>query len=287
MLLALYVSVFILSSCDVKSPIYNTDHPGQGKVTLTTDWTDRGEGVDKPVAYIVELDGYCEEAKTDLHMLDKAFDPGNYTLYTYSNVEELSVSNGTATLRTVPAPDGASGTYVEPLSGWLLAATLPVSITADTKHAFTVSTHQHSRQLTFLIEPDEAVQDMVMGVTASLSGVAGAWDLAGNQSVGAPATVSISFTRITEGTHAGKWQGAVLLLGITGNSQQLTLTVTPPSGTLPFAVNSDLSTELAGFNADKKTPLSLSATIGMFEIGPGASGIITDWEKDSFVIDAE
>lgn len=41
-------AVLSLIGCDVKDPIYNTAHPEQGTLTLTTDWSGIGEGLTAP-----------------------------------------------------------------------------------------------------------------------------------------------------------------------------------------------------------------------------------------------
>lgn len=51
-------SLIIPAACDVKDPIYNTAHPEHGAVTLSTDWSGRGEGLAVPESYTVETGGY-------------------------------------------------------------------------------------------------------------------------------------------------------------------------------------------------------------------------------------
>ncbi len=46
-----------LASCGEKGPTYNTDHPEHGKITLTTDWSQRGEGIDIPGSHHVRANG--------------------------------------------------------------------------------------------------------------------------------------------------------------------------------------------------------------------------------------
>ena len=41
--------LFSLGGC-VKDELHDTPHPDTGKVTVTVDWSDRGEGVDIPAA---------------------------------------------------------------------------------------------------------------------------------------------------------------------------------------------------------------------------------------------
>ena len=45
----------LLTSCDVKDPIYNTPHPDHGIVTGVTEWSQRGEGVGRLAACVCEV----------------------------------------------------------------------------------------------------------------------------------------------------------------------------------------------------------------------------------------
>ena len=45
------------TSC-VKDELHDTPHPDTGKVTVTADWSDRGEGVDIPAEWTVTMGGY-------------------------------------------------------------------------------------------------------------------------------------------------------------------------------------------------------------------------------------
>ena len=55
-------SVLLLASCDVKDPIYNTPHPNHGIVMGLTEWSQRGEGVEVPAEYLVEVSGTTNTA---------------------------------------------------------------------------------------------------------------------------------------------------------------------------------------------------------------------------------
>ena len=46
------MAALLLSSC-VKDELHDTPHPDTGKVTVTVDWSDRGEGVDIPAEWTV------------------------------------------------------------------------------------------------------------------------------------------------------------------------------------------------------------------------------------------
>ena len=69
----------LLSSC-VKDTLYDTPHPDTGKVTVTADWTDRGEGVDIPAEWTVTMDGYTGTETEATHTPDYLFAPATTPL---------------------------------------------------------------------------------------------------------------------------------------------------------------------------------------------------------------
>ena len=79
------------------------------------------------------------------------------------------------------------------------------------------------------------------------------------------------------------------LLGIAGNLQRLTATLTYSNGNpQPTELESDLTSALADFNADKTEPLTLGGTIAKTPTEAGVEAGITDWEKiDVGGVDAE
>ena len=81
----------------------------------------------------------------------------------------------------------------------------------------------------------------------------------------------------------------VRLLGIAGDAQRLTATLTyTDSNPQPTSLNSDLTSALNGFNDGKTSPLTLGGTIAETPGEAGFTGEITDWETvDGGGVDAE
>ena len=257
------------TSC-VKDELHDTPHPDTGKVTVTVDWSDRGEGVDIPAEWTVTP--------------DYLFAPGSYTLAAYNTPENITVSGTTATV----APETGNGTYISNAPGWLLTSVQEVTVVADTDYELTAAMHQQVRQLTLVIEPTGDAADRIESIEGALSGAAGTMDFA-TGTYGAASDVALHFTKITEGDDAGKWTATVRLLGITGSTQILTATLTYSNGNpQPTELESDLTAALADFNADKTEPLALGGTIAETPTEAGVEAGITDWEKiDGGGVDAE
>ena len=262
----------LLSSC-VKDELHDTPHPDTGKITVTADWTDRGDGVDTPAEWTVTMGGYTGTETGATHAPDYLFNPGNYTLAAYNIPEDITISGTTATV----APETGNGTYISNAPGWLFTSVQEVTVEADTDHDQTAAMHQQVRQLTLVIEPTGDATDRIERIEGSLSGAAGTLDFAAG-TYGAASDVALHFTKITEGEDAGKWTATVRLLGITGNTQTLTATLTYADGNpQPTDLESDLTAALVDFNADKTVPLTLSGTIAETPTEAGVAATITDW----------
>ena len=261
-----------LGGC-VKDELHDTPHPDTGKVTVTADWSDRGEGVDIPAEWTVTMGGYTGTETGATHSPDYLFNPGSYTLAVYNPADGITVSGMTA---AVAAADGG---FIVNTPGWLFTSVQEVEIEADTDYSLTAVMQQQVRELTLMIEPAGDAADRIESIGGTLSGAAGTLDFA-TGTHGTPSEVELHFTKITEGDDAGKWMATVRLLGIAGDAQRLTATLTYTDGNpQPTSLNSDLTSALNGFNEDKTTPLTLGGTVVETPGEAGFTGEITDWEE--------
>lgn len=269
------------TSC-VKDELHDTPHPDYGKITVTADWSDRGEGVDIPAEWTVTMGDYTGTETGATHSPDYLFSPGNYTLAAYNTPEGITISGTTA------AVNAADGGCIVNTPGWLFTSVQEVAIEADTDYSLTAIMRQQVRQLTLVIEPTGDAANRIESIEGTLSGAAGTLDFA-TGTYGTPSEVELRFTKITKGDDAGKWMATVRLLGIAGNLQRLTATLTYTDGNpQPTALESDLTTALDGFNDGKTEPLTLGGTIAETPGEAGFTGEITDWETvDGGGVDAE
>ena len=270
-----------LGGC-VKDELHDTPHPDTGKVTVTADWADRGEGVDIPASWQIVMGDYTGTETGATHSPDYLFNPGSYTLAVYNPADDIMVSGTTA---AVAAADG--GCIVN-TPGWLFTSVQEVAIEADTDYELTAVMRQQVRELTLMIEPAGDAADRIETIEGTLSGAAGTLDFA-TGTHGTPSEVELHFTKITDGDDAGKWTATVRLLGIAGDAQRLTATLTYTDGNpQPTSLNSDLTSALNGFNDGKTSPLTLGGTIAETPGEAGFTGEISGWEKvDGGEVDAE
>jgi hypothetical protein len=196
-------------------------------------------------------------------------------------VSNLPVVNKTATVATIPAPAGQPGIWLDPQPGWLFSGRLQETVEADKDYAFTVPMMQQVRELTLIIEPTGGTAHKIESITATLSGVAGTLDI-DSDTHGSPSNVALSFTKITEGTDAGKWSATVRLLGVAGSEQKLTGTIRFTGGAPgDMPLESDLTTDLATFNQKKNEPLTLGGTVTETPTETGFTVTINDWNKET------
>lgn len=270
-----------LGGC-VKDELHDTPHPDTGKVTVTADWSDRGEGVDIPAEWTVTMGDYTGTETGETHAPDYLFNPGSYTLAVYNPADGITVSGMTA---AVAAADG--GCIVN-TPGWLFTSVQEVEIEADTDYSLTAVMHQQVRELTLVIEPTGDAAERIESIEGTLSGAAGTLDFA-TGTHGTPSEVKLHFTKITEGDDVGKWMATVRLLGIAGNSQRLTATLTYTDGNpADTSLESDLTAALDSFNDGKTAPLTLGGTLAETPDEAGFTGEITGWETvDGGGVDAE
>lgn len=273
--------LFTLGSC-VKDELHDTPHPDTGKVTVTADWTDRGDGVDIPAEWTVTMGDYTGTETGATHSPDYLFTPGSYTLAVYNPADGITVSGTTAAVAA--ADDG----FIANTPGWLFTSVQEVAIEADTDYELTAVMHQQVRQLTLVIEPTGDAADRIESIVGTLSGAAGTLNFA-TGTHGTPSEVELRFTKITSGDDAGKWTATVRLLGIAGDAQRLTATLTYTDGNpQPTSLNSDLTAALDDFNNDKTTSLTLGGTLAETPDEAGFTGEITGWETvDGGGVDAE
>ena len=277
----------LLSSC-VKDTLYDTPHPDYGKIAVTADWSARGEGIDIPATWTVTMGDYTGTETSATHAPDHLFAPGSYTLAVWNPAEGITVSGTTATIAAATGNRAGTDAFVDNAPGWFFTHTEQVSIEKDKDYPLTAVMQQQVRELTLMIEPAGDAADRIESIEGTLSGAAGTLDFA-TGTHGTPSEVELHFTKITEGDDAGKWMATVRLLGIAGDAQRLTATLTYTDGNpQPTSLNSDLTSALNGFNDGKTAPLTLGGTIAETPGEAGFTGEITDWETvDGGGVDAE
>ncbi len=261
----------LLSSC-VKDTLYDTPHPDHGKITVTADWSARGEGIDIPATWTIAMGDYTGTETTATHAPDYLFAPGSYTLVAWNPAEGITVSGTTATVAPASGSQ-TTGTFIDNAPGWFFTHAEQVSIEKDTDYPLTAAMQQRVRDLQLELEVTQGRPELIQSVTATLSGIAGIFDMEKGQTIGEPTSTVFSFTR-----DGSKLTADARLLGTMGDVQALVLDIVFTDGGRTQRTEVDLTEALADFNGDMTTAYRVTGTletpVGMEE----GKGEITGWE---------
>jgi hypothetical protein len=262
-----------LSAC-AELPLYETDHPGYGVITLTTDWSNRMQGVAVPESYQVRIgEEYDELLQGGTNLIDYPFSPDNYRIRIYNPVGAISVEG---TKASVALTDG----FADAEPDWFFTASEEMAIAGDKDESLAFVMQQQVRQLSFVFTVASNRTSRITGINAVLEGVAGSLDIDKGEVTGTPVSVKPVFKEQSEDVY----QGTVRLLGVTGDTQTLRVKLSFRGGvevTLP-AVN--ISYLLADFNADKKAPLLLSTQIVENQTELGLTIAFGEWKKSQDIM---
>ena len=271
-ILAAAAAALLTASC-VKDTLYNTPHPDHGKITVTADWSARGEGIAIPATWTIAMGDYTGTESSATHAPDHLFAPGSYTLVVWNPAEGITVSGTTATV----APTSGSqttGSFIDNAPGWFFTYTEQVSIEKDTDYSFTAAMQQRVRELQLELEVTQGRPELIQSVTATLSGIAGAFDMEQGQTTGEPASTRFSFTR-----DGSRLTADARLLGTMGAVQTLVLDIVFVDGGRTQHTEVDLTEAMKDFNGDMTTAYRVTGTletpVGMEE----CNAEITGWES--------
>ncbi len=271
-ILAAAAAALLTASC-VKDTLYNTPHPGHGKITVTADWSARGEGIAIPATWTLSMGDYTGTETTATHAPDHLFAPGSYTLVAWNPAEGITVSGTTATVAPASGSQ-TTGTFIDNAPGWFFTHAEQVSIEKDTDYPLTAAMQQRVRELQLELEVTQGRPELIQSVTATLSGIAGAFDMARGQTSGEPVSTVFSFTR-----DGSRLTADARLLGTMGAVQTMVLDIVFVDGGRTQRTEVDLTEAMKEFNDDMTTAYRITGTletpVGMEE----CNAEITGWES--------
>lgn len=175
--------------------------------------------------------------------------------------------------RTARVNAHTDGTSVISLPGYLKTVSQEITVTADDTLRVNAVPVQRVRDLQLELEVTQGRPELIQNVTATLSGIAGIFDMEKGQTIGEPASTVFSFTR-----DGSKLTADARLLGTMGAVQTLVLDIVFTDGGRTQRTEVDLTEALADFNSDMITAYRVTGTletpVGMEE----GKGEITGWE---------
>ena len=251
----------LLSSC-VKDTLYDTPHPDKGAVTVSL------TGLSADDDYALDIDGQTADITGSPFTYPDLLAPGTYRMVIYNLVEGFTFDGRTARVNA-----HTDGTSVIPLPGYLKTVSQEITVTADDTLRVNAVPVQRVRDLQFELEVTQGRPELIQSVTATLSGIAGIFDMEKGQTIGEPTSTVFSFTR-----DGSKLTADARLLGTMGDVQALVLDIVFTDGGRTQRTEVDLTEALADFNSDMTTAYRVTGTletpVGMEE----GKGEITGWE---------
>ena len=276
-ILAAAAAALLTASC-VKDTLYNTPHPNHGKITVTADWSARGEGIAIPATWTLSMGDYTGTETSATHAPDYLFAPGSYTLVAWNPAEGITVSGTTATVAPASGSQ-TTGTFIDNAPGWFFTHAEQVSIEKDTDYPLTAAMQQRVRELQLELEVTQGRPELIQSVTATLSGIAGAFDMARGQTSGEPVSTVFSFTR-----DGSRLTADARLLGTMGAVQTMVLDIVFVDGGRTQRTEVDLTEAMKEFNDDMTTAYRITGTletpVGMEECNAEITGWETGDEND-------
>lgn len=270
----LMLTAATLTAC-IKDDLYNTPSPSQGSIILTTDWTQRGEGIPVPTGYTVEAAGSTFILQAQETAIPVLFAPGDITLLGYNLPEGVSIANGTATV----ARTTADGNLQRPDPGMLFGGTAVTTVIADDTVRVSLPMRQLFRRVQFELTITGGDPERITGIEARLEGAApsvniSTGEVAGetiNAAAGNAVSVQIPFVRT-----GNKLTAAIQMPGIIATAPQRTVITLASTDGKRQTAETDVSEAFANFNANRLTPLRLSGSLYAPE-GAEAGGSIVKW----------
>ena len=252
----------LLSSC-VKDTLYDTPHPDKGAVTVSL------TGLSADDNYVLDMDGQTADITGSPFTYPDLLAPGTYRMVIYNLVEGFTFDGRTARVNA-----HTDGTSVIPLPGYLKTVSQEITVTADDTLRVNAVPVQRVRDLQLELEVTQGRPELIQSVTATLSGIAGIFDMEKGQTIGEPTSTVFSFTR-----DGSKLTADARLLGTMGAVQTLVLDIVFTDGGRTQRTEVNLTEAMKNFNGDMTTGYRITGTletpVGMEE----GKGEITGWEE--------
>jgi len=254
------------TSC-VKDELHDTPHPDRGAVTVSL------IGLAADGAYVLDIDGQTADITGSSFTFPDLLTPGTYSLVVYNRAEGFTFDGRMAQVHTEDGKTRADGVSIIPLPGYLKTASREITVTADDTLHLTPAPQQRVRDLHIEFTVTQGRPELIQSVTATLGGIAGAFDMEAEQTVGEPVSTVFAFTR--EGS---KLTADLRLLGTMGDVQTLVLDIVFTDGGRTQHTEVELTEAMKEFNGDMTTAYRVTGTletpVGMEE----GKGEITGWE---------
>lgn len=254
----------MFSGC-VKDELYDTPHPDKGAVVLYMDGLPGGNG------YTVDIDGQTFETTGSTFTVPALFEPGTRTVTVYNRPEGFSVEGLIARVAPLGAAARSADGLIHPLPGYLYSGTRQIEVVADDSLKMEMSVSRRVRDLLLELTVTEGDPERIASVKGTISGIAGAFDLAAQKTTGEAVSTVVEFTLAGD-----KLTADARLLGVTGDRQTLVIDIVFTDGRTQ-TTESDLTEYLKDFNADMTEAFRLAGDLNT-PVEAGMNATITGWQ---------
>ena len=261
---AIFASISLVSC--VKDELYDTPHPDKGALVLDADGLPGGDG------YMVDIDGQTFEMTGSTFAVPGLFEPGTHTLTVYNRPEGFSVEGLVARVAPLETAARSTGGLIHPLPGYLHSGTRQIEVTADDSLKVEMSVSQRVRDLRLELTVTEGDPERIASVKGTISGIAGAFDLAARKTTGEPASTAVAFARTGD-----KLTADARLLGFIGETPVLTVEIRFTDGRTQTVEDESFADAVKDFNKDMAEPLVLTGSLNT-PTEAGMSATIENWQ---------
>jgi hypothetical protein len=255
-----------LGSCEDEQ--FNTQHPKEGGLILTTEWSDNATAPAIYQACVISQSGIARDFENLSGMTNSlVVEPGDATLYIYNDAEQIRISDDKATATVTSA---GAGIAANPGTFFSYYGQIHTKQDQDIPYTALMSRRIGGLKLSIAIKP-AAMIDRVKAIYAELEGVASKVNLR-TGALSNPSSVYFPLPRNTFYAIA-----TVRLLGFDpAAGKSLKLDVEFENGNI-VSITKDISSLVKDFDASKSDLFSLNATMSVSD-GEAASVTVDNWE---------
>lgn len=265
------VTALSFTSC-VKDELFNTPHPDKGAVVVSADFSERSASCTAPAEYLLhhtccEVAEPCTMPGGDEKCHPELFSPGSHTFHAWNVCEKITVADG-----TVKVNETAPGT-IESMPGYLFTAREEKEIVKDDTTHVEIKMLQRTRDLRLELTVTEGDPELIASVRGTLTGVAGAFDLAGQTTpMGNAANATVAFARDEDKLTAG-----ARLLGFIGTAPTLTLEIVFTDGRTQTVLHDSFAEAVKDFGKEMTETLVLTNNLNT-PVEAGMTATIEEWK---------
>ncbi len=197
---------------------------------------------------------------------------GEYSLYVYNNATSITMDGFTAKI-------ASSGGVAEDQIGVLFFGKQLVTVTAADIISSDLTLEPIVRPLAIDIQVLKGDAERITSIEASLTGIASEWDCLEDKPQGDILRIEPTIVEGAPQIRAeveGRYSCIAYLLGVLGNEQTLTLSITFNDGKQQ-TIEMNASEELKEFNHNKGSTFTLVCELYVPD-NAGVSGTVIDWE---------